>query len=124
MSIEVSFTPMRPSAVEQVAEITDAAAAKVKALIEEEANPKLKLRVTVSGGGCSGFQYGFEFDENVADDDIQLEKDGITMLIDAMSMQYLAGSAVDYLEGLEGARFVISNPNAKSTCGCGSSFSV
>lgn len=124
MSIEVSFTPMRPSAVEQVAEITDAAAAKVKALIEEEANPKLKLRVTVSGGGCSGFQYGFEFDENVADDDIQIEKDGITMLIDAMSMQYLAGSAVDYLEGLEGARFVISNPNAKSTCGCGSSFSV
>ena len=124
MSIEVSFTPMRPSAVEQVAEITDAAAAKVKALIEEEGNPKLKLRVTVSGGGCSGFQYGFEFDENVADDDIQLEKDGITMLIDAMSMQYLAGSAVDYLEGLEGARFVISNPNAKSTCGCGSSFSV
>ena len=78
----------------------------------------------MSGGGCSGFQYGFEFDENVADDDIQLEKDGITMLIDAMSMQYLAGSAVDYLEGLEGARFVISNPNAKSTCGCGSSFSV
>lgn len=124
MSIEVSFTPMRPSAVEPVAEITDAAAAKVKALIEEEGNPRLKLRVTVSGGGCSGFQYGFEFDENVADDDIQIEKDGITMLIDTMSMQYLAGSAVDYLEGLEGARFVISNPNAKSTCGCGSSFSV
>ncbi|MDH3342844.1 MAG: iron-sulfur cluster insertion protein ErpA, partial [Gammaproteobacteria bacterium] len=83
-----------------------------------------KLRVTVSGGGCSGFQYGFEFDENVADDDIQVEKEGITMLIDTMSMQYLAGSAVDYLEGLEGARFVISNPNAKTTCGCGSSFSV
>lgn len=124
MSIEVSFTPMRPSAVEQNAEITDAAAAKVKKLIEEEGNPNLKLRVTVSGGGCSGFQYGFDFDENVSDDDIKIEKDGVTMLIDNMSMQYLAGSAVDYLEGLEGARFVISNPNAKTTCGCGSSFSV
>ncbi len=124
MSIEVSFSPMRPSVVEQKAEITDAAAAKVKVLIAEEGNSNLKLRVTVSGGGCSGFQYGFEFDENVTDDDIQVEKDGITMLVDSMSMQYLAGSAVDYLEGLEGARFVINNPNAKSTCGCGSSFSV
>jgi len=124
MSIEVSFTPMRPSVIEQNAEITDAAAAKVKKLIEEEGNPNLKLRVTVSGGGCSGFQYGFDFDENVGNDDIKIEKDGVTMLIDNMSMQYLAGSAVDYLEGLEGARFVISNPNAKTTCGCGSSFSV
>lgn len=124
MSIEVSFTPMRRGAIQQNAEITDAAAAKVKKLIEEEGNPNLKLRVTVSGGGCSGFQYGFDFDENVADDDIRVEKDGITMLIDSMSMQYLAGSAVDYLEGLEGARFVISNPNAKTTCGCGSSFSI
>jgi len=124
MSIEVSFTPMRPSSAPQNAEITDAAAAKVKKLIEEEGNPNLKLRVTVSGGGCSGFQYGFDFDENVTDDDIQIKKDGVTMLIDSMSMQYLAGSAVDYLEGLEGARFVISNPNAKTTCGCGSSFSI
>jgi len=124
MSIEVSFTPMRPSVVEQKAEITDAAAAKVKKLIEEEGNPNLKLRVTVSGGGCSGFQYGFDFDENVNDDDIKIEKDGVTMLIDTMSMQYLAGSAVDFLDGLEGSRFVISNPNAKSTCGCGSSFSI
>lgn len=124
MSIEVSFSPMRPSVVEQKAEITDAAVAKVKALIEEEGNSNLKLRVVVSGGGCSGFQYGFEFDENVADDDIQIEKDGVIMLIDAMSMQYLAGSAVDYLEGLEGSRFVINNPNAKTTCGCGSSFSI
>lgn len=124
MSIEVSFSPMRPSAVEQKAEISDAAAAKVKNLIEEDGNSNLKLRVTVSGGGCSGFQYGFEFDENVADDDIQVEKDGITMLIDGMSMQYLAGSEVDFLDGLEGSRFVINNPNAKSTCGCGSSFSI
>lgn len=124
MSIEVSFSPMRSGTVEQTAKISDAAAAKVKKLIEEEGNPKLKLRVIVSGGGCSGFQYGFDFDENVADDDIQIEKNGITMLIDAMSMQYLAGSEVDYLEGLEGARFVINNPNAKTTCGCGSSFSI
>lgn len=104
--------------------MSDAAANKVKKLIEEEGNPNLKLRVVVSGGGCSGFQYGFEFDENVADDDIQIEKNGVTMLIDPMSMQYLAGSEVDYLEGLEGSRFVINNPNAKTTCGCGSSFSV
>ena len=124
MSIEVSFSPMRPSTVEQTAEITDAAASKVKKLIEEEGNSNLNLRVTVSGGGCSGFQYGFEFDENVADDDIKIEKDGITMLIDSMSMQYLAGCEVDYLDGLEGSRFVINNPNAKTTCGCGSSFSV
>jgi len=124
MSIEVSFSPMRTSSVEQTAVITDAAAAKVKKLIEEEGNANLNLRVTVSGGGCSGFQYGFEFDENIADDDIKIEKNGITMLIDAMSMQFLAGCEVDYLEGLEGARFVINNPNAKTTCGCGSSFSV
>ena len=124
MSIEVSFSPMPPSTVEQTAEITDAAASKVKKLIEEEGNSNLNLRVTVSGGGCSGFQYGFEFDENVADDDIKIEKDGITMLIDSMSMQYLAGCEVDYLDGLEGSRFVINNPNAKTTCGCGSSFSV
>ena len=124
MSIEVSFSPMRPSAVAQTAEITDAAAAKVKKLVEEDGNANLNLRVTVSGGGCSGFQYGFEFDENIADDDIKVEKDGVIMLIDNMSMQYLSGCEVDYLEGLEGARFVINNPNAKSTCGCGSSFSV
>ena len=124
MSIEVSFSPIRPGSVELTSEITDAAAAKVKKLIEEDGNANLKLRVTVSGGGCSGFQYGFEFDENVADDDIQIEKDGVVMLIDRMSMQYLAGSEVDYLEGLEGSRFVINNPNAKTTCGCGSSFSI
>ena len=125
MSIEVSFTPI-PTKVAEPAKtvLTDAAAAKVKKLVEEEGNPNLKLRVVVQGGGCSGFQYGFEFDENVADDDVQIEKDGVIMLVDAMSLQYLAGAEVDYLEGLEGARFVINNPNAKSTCGCGSSFSV
>jgi iron-sulfur cluster insertion protein len=125
MSIEVSFSPI-PSKVAEPAKtvLTNAAAAKVKKLVKEEGNPNLKLRVVVQGGGCSGFQYGFEFDENVADDDVQIEKDGTIMLIDSMSLQYLGGAEVDYLEGLEGARFVINNPNAKSTCGCGSSFSV
>lgn len=103
---------------------TDSAVAKVKDLILEEGNPELKLRVFVTGGGCSGFQYGFTFDEEVADDDTQLAKDGVTLLIDAMSYQYLVGAEIDYTEGLEGSQFVIRNPNATSTCGCGSSFSV
>jgi len=125
MSINVSFTPMQPKVVENP-EIgfSDAAANKLKSLIAEEKNPELKLRVFVSGGGCSGFQYGFEFDENVRDDDIKVEKGGVTMVIDAMSAQYLGGATVDYEDGLEGSRFVINNPNATSTCGCGASFSI
>lgn len=103
---------------------TDSAAGKVKELIEEEGNPGLKLRVFVTGGGCSGFQYGFTFDEEVADDDTTLEKNGVTLLIDPMSYQYLVGAEIDYTEGLEGSQFVIRNPNAQSTCGCGSSFSA
>ena len=103
---------------------TDSAASKVKQLIEEEGNADLKLRVFVSGGGCSGFQYGFTFDEVVNEDDTALEKNGVTLLIDPMSYQYLAGAEIDYQEGLEGAQFVIKNPNATSTCGCGSSFSA
>ncbi|AZG10450.1 iron-sulfur cluster insertion protein ErpA [Pigmentiphaga sp. H8] len=103
---------------------TDAAAAKVKELIDEEGNSALKLRVFVQGGGCSGFQYGFTFDEDVNDDDTQLDKNGVQLLIDSMSFQYLVGAEIDYKEGLEGAQFVIKNPNATSTCGCGSSFSV
>ncbi len=103
---------------------TDSAAAKVKELIDEEGNPELKLRVFVQGGGCSGFQYGFTFDEAVNDDDMQMVKNGVTLLIDAMSLQYLTGAEIDYKEGLEGAQFVIKNPNAQTTCGCGSSFSV
>lgn len=103
---------------------TDSAASKVKQLIEEEGNADLKLRVFVSGGGCSGFQYGFTFDEVVNEDDTALEKNGVTLLIDPMSFQYLAGAEIDYQEGLEGAQFVIKNPNATSTCGCGSSFSA
>ena len=103
---------------------TDAAAAKVRALIDEEGNPDLKLRVFVSGGGCSGFQYGFTFDEVTNDDDTAMQKNGVTLLIDPMSYQYLVGAEIDYQEGLEGAQFVIKNPNAQSTCGCGSSFSA
>ena len=103
---------------------TDSAASKVKSLIEEEGNPDLKLRVFVTGGGCSGFQYGFTFDEVTNDDDTVMEKDGVTLLIDSMSMQYMMGAEIDYAEGLEGAQFVIRNPSAVSTCGCGSSFST
>ncbi|MEW6131762.1 MAG: iron-sulfur cluster insertion protein ErpA [Pseudomonadota bacterium] len=103
---------------------TDSAANKVKSLIDEEGNPDLKLRVFVTGGGCSGFQYGFTFDEVQNDDDTVMEKNGVTLLIDSMSFQYLVGAEIDYTEGLEGAQFVIKNPNATTTCGCGSSFSV
>lgn len=103
---------------------TDSAAAKVKELIEEEGNAALKLRVFVTGGGCSGFQYGFTFDEESADDDTVMQKNGVTLLVDPMSFQYLIGAEIDYTEGLEGAQFVIKNPNATSTCGCGSSFSA
>jgi len=103
---------------------TDSAAAKVKELVDEEGNPDLKLRVFVQGGGCSGFQYGFTFDEAIAEDDTQMTKNGVTLLIDAMSLQYLMGAEIDYKEDLQGAQFVIKNPNATSTCGCGSSFSA
>ncbi|MCB1675468.1 MAG: iron-sulfur cluster insertion protein ErpA [Halioglobus sp.] len=97
---------------------------KVRELVSEEQNSALKLRVYITGGGCSGFQYGFSFDESAADDDTAIEKDGVTVLVDPMSFQYLMGSEVDYTEGLEGSRFVINNPNASTTCGCGSSFSI
>ncbi|MBA2492078.1 MAG: iron-sulfur cluster insertion protein ErpA [Gammaproteobacteria bacterium] len=103
---------------------TDAAAQKVKELIDEESNDQLKLRVFISGGGCSGFQYGFTFDETVQEGDTHVEKGGVTLLVDPMSFQYLVGAEIDYTEGLEGAQFVIRNPNATTTCGCGSSFSA
>jgi iron-sulfur cluster insertion protein len=103
---------------------TDNAAAKVKNLIDEEGNADLKLRVFVQGGGCSGFQYGFTFDDVVNEDDTTMEKNGVSLLIDAMSYQYLIGAEIDYKEDIEGSQFVIKNPNATSTCGCGSSFSV
>lgn len=116
MTVETSI----PSPIK----FTDNAATKVKSLIEEEGNEALMLRVFVSGGGCSGFQYGFTFDEDVNDGDTCVEKAGVKLLIDPMSYQYLIGAEIDYTEGLEGAQFVIRNPNASTTCGCGSSFSV
>lgn len=104
--------------------VTDSAAKKVKSLIQDEGNDALKLRVYVTGGGCSGFQYGFTFDENVNDGDATVEKEGVTFVVDPMSFQYLMGAEIDYKEDLQGAQFVIKNPNATTTCGCGSSFSI
>jgi iron-sulfur cluster insertion protein len=103
---------------------TDSAAAKVADLIAEEGNPELKLRVFVQGGGCSGFQYGFTFDDAVNEDDTLFEKNGVTLLVDSMSFQYLVGAEIDYKEDINGSQFVIKNPNATTTCGCGSSFSA
>ncbi|MFC0323868.1 iron-sulfur cluster insertion protein ErpA [Gallibacterium melopsittaci] len=103
---------------------TDAAANKVKNLIAGEDNPNLKLRVYITGGGCSGFQYGFTFDENVNEGDLTIDNSGVTLVVDPMSLQYLIGGTVDYTEGLEGSRFIVDNPNATTTCGCGSSFSI
>jgi iron-sulfur cluster insertion protein len=103
---------------------TDAAAKKVSALIEEEGNDDLKLRVFITGGGCSGFQYGFTFEEEINEGDTQVEKGGVTLLIDTTSYQYLVGAEIDYSDGVEGSQFVIRNPNATTTCGCGSSFSA
>ena len=111
-------------AVAGVIVFTDNAARKVKELMDEEGNPDLKLRVFISGGGCSGFQYGFTFDDEQAQDDTALQKMGVTVVIDPMSLQYLSGAEIDYKEGLQGSQFVIRNPNVTSTCGCGSSFSV
>jgi len=103
---------------------TDSAALKVKELIEEEQNNALKLRVYITGGGCSGFQYGFTFDENLEEGDTAVENEGVQLLVDPMSFQYLMGAEIDYQDDLEGARFIIRNPNAQTTCGCGSSFNV
>jgi len=105
-------------------EVTERAVAKVQSLKAEEDNDDLKLRVYVTGGGCSGFQYGFSFEDNMAEDDTPVSRDGVTVLIDSLSFQYLAGSTVDYEEGLMGSRFIITNPNASTTCGCGASFSI
>lgn len=116
MSVE-AFTPTPIN-------VSPSAVAKVKALVEEEGCPDLKLRVFVTGGGCSGFQYGFSFDETLNEDDTLVEKDGVSVVVDAMSYPYLVGSQLDYQEGLEGARFVVTNPNASTTCGCGASFSI
>jgi len=118
-------TATQPAYDDQAALVfTDAAAGKVKELLEDENNDALKLRVFVSGGGCSGFQYGFTFDENIEDGDTQIEKQGVTLLVDPMSVLYLSGAEIDFSDGVEGAQFVIRNPNATTTCGCGNSFAV
>lgn len=117
MAVAETFTP-------STLNLTQRAVGKVRELVDEEGNPDLKLRVYVTGGGCSGFQYGFAFDEEAADDDTAVEKDGVVVLVDPMSYQYLVGAEVDYTEGLEGSRFVVNNPNASTTCGCGASFSI
>ena len=117
MSVAQAFNPTSIN-------LSASAVNKVRDLVTEEENEELKLRVFITGGGCSGFQYGFTFDELMADDDTVIEREGVTVLVDPMSFQYLAGSEVDYTEGLEGSRFVINNPNATATCGCGSSFSI
>ena len=120
MQTDTSGTTAPPPALV----FTDAAATKVGELIRDEDNPNLKLRVFISGGGCSGFQYGFTFDENIEDGDSQVENGGVTLLVDPMSVQYLMGAEIDYQEDLQGAQFVIRNPNAATTCGCGQSFTV
>jgi iron-sulfur cluster assembly accessory protein len=117
MSVAESFNPTSIN-------LSARAVQKVRALVAEEENQELKLRVYITGGGCSGFQYGFSFEDQVAEDDAAIERDGVTLLVDSMSFQYLAGSEVDYTEGLEGSRFVVNNPNAATTCGCGASFSI
>ncbi|KLD76886.1 iron-sulfur cluster insertion protein ErpA [Xanthomonas hyacinthi] len=128
MSTLVSLPSAAPApdyqSLQRPLNFTQAAAAKVRELIGEEGNDALALRVYIQGGGCSGFQYGFEFDENRAEDDLSVRTDDVTLLVDPLSLQYLMGAEVDYSEGLHGAQFVIRNPNAKTTCGCGSSFSV
>jgi len=128
MSTLVSLPSAAPApdyqSLERPLNFTQAAAAKVRELIREEGNDALALRVYIQGGGCSGFQYGFEFDENRAEDDLSVRTDEVTLLVDPLSLQYLMGAEVDYSEGLHGAQFVIRNPNAKTTCGCGSSFGV
>ncbi|MEO8802448.1 MAG: iron-sulfur cluster insertion protein ErpA [Rudaea sp.] len=117
-------TPDYRNSLDQPLVFTAAAAHKVRELIDEEDNQSLKLRVSISGGGCSGFQYGFSFDENDDEDDLAVVRDGVTLVVDPLSLQYLMGAEIDYTESLHGAQFVIRNPNAKSTCGCGSSFTM
>ncbi|WP_366028957.1 iron-sulfur cluster insertion protein ErpA [Rhodoferax sp.] len=115
---------MAPELMPNMLEFTPQAAAKVADLIVEEGNPELKLRLYVTGGGCSGFSYGFAFDDAIAEDDTLTITEGVALVVDAMSLQYVLGARVDFEDGLEGSRFVIHNPNAQTTCGCGSSFSV
>ncbi|HRA38756.1 MAG TPA: iron-sulfur cluster insertion protein ErpA [Pseudomonadota bacterium] len=120
----MNTTPDYQTSLDQPLVVTDAAVSKLRELIADEGNPALKLRVYISGGGCSGFQYGFSFDEKGEADDIAVGREGVTVVVDPISLQYLMGAEIDYSESLTGAQFVIRNPNASTTCGCGSSFSV
>ena len=124
--LEHEFIPSEAKSFDQTTQLvfSDQAAKKVRSLIMEEENENLRLRVFVSGGGCSGFEYGFTFDDEVEDDDIEVENRGVSLVVDVLSFEYLAGSSIDYLEDLQGSRFVVVNPNAASTCGCGNSFSI
>ena len=119
-----SFIPPALPEGEAPIKISETVVGKVAEMLAEEGDPALQLRIFVTGGGCSGFQYGFAFDDEKKDDDVRVERGPITVVVDAMSLQYLMGAEIDYEDNLEGARFVIRNPNASSTCGCGSSFSV
>ena len=123
---ENEFVPSGSKSVDQTTPLvfSDQAAKKVRSLVMEEENENLRLRVFVSGGGCSGFEYGFTFDDEVEEDDIEVENSGVSLVVDVLSFEYLAGSSIDYLEDLQGSRFVVVNPNAASTCGCGNSFSI
>ena len=124
--LENEFIPSEVKRFGQTTQLvfSDQAAKKVRSLIMEEENENLRLRVFVSGGGCSGFEYGFTFDDEVEEDDIEVENSGVSLVVDVLSFEYLAGSSIDYLEDLQGSRFVVVNPNAASTCGCGNSFSI
>ena len=124
--LEHEFIPSEAKGFDQTTQLvfSDQAAKRVRSLIMEEENENLRLRVFVSGGGCSGFEYGFTFDDEVEDDDIEVENSGVSLVVDVLSFEYLAGSSIDYLEDLQGSRFVVVNPNAASTCGCGNSFSI
>ena len=124
--LENEIIPSEPKGFDQTTPLvfSDQAAKKVRSLVMEEENENLRLRVFVSGGGCSGFEYGFTFDDEVEDDDIEVENSGVSLVVDVLSFEYLAGSSIDYLEDLQGSRFVVVNPNAASTCGCGNSFSI
>jgi iron-sulfur cluster insertion protein len=126
-SCSTSAAPVMPVELPEGADpirLTEAVVSKVSQMLAEEGDSALQLRIFVTGGGCSGFQYGFAFDDERKEDDFRIERDGVNVVVDAMSMQYLVGAEIDYEDKLEGARFVIKNPNASSTCGCGSSFSV
>ncbi len=118
------LTPIQAESSAPQIGLSESALNKVRGLLADEDNAELKLRVFISGGGCSGFSYGFTFDDEVAEDDAVIERDGVTLLVDSLSYEYLLGSEVDYKEDLSGAAFVVSNPNASSTCGCGNSFAV